>query len=289
MSDTTSSIPAPLHIGLARKIIIFLTLVLLFVLGGVLLLEAELTEHNPLIKEVLTLLGSALVISVPVSYVYKLTFRPLDDEKHAADLKLLLDDKIDSLTKSRYVFRLGAIQECIDFPTVFRGLKKGQQLYWLDTWAPAFDAFQLNMEEALKKGADIRMLILDPSSKMCQLRAQEIGGAIGAGFLESQALFLKTMENMQQRTSTADGKLEIRTYDELLGIPCYIVCENDKPIHGWSSLYLGDATGVTFPHFFWEGGEGSVLDEIYKYVKEKWERNKPNAIRAAGSAQTVSA
>lgn len=283
MEQARKALQNPFTVSLAKKIIIGLSIGMLFLLGGVLLFAANSVATNSILKEVLTLLGGALVISIPASFVYKLTFRPLDDEKQAGDLKKLLDEKIDSLMKSRHQFKLASIQDHIDFQQLFDELQEGESLYWLDTWAPRSDAFQINMEKCLQRGANIKMLILDPSSEMCKHRALEIVGPIGRGFCASQAAFLERMKGIQKETSTKepstnDGTLEIRTYDELLGVPSYIVCQDNKPIRGWSSLYLGDATGYRYPHFHWEGGDDSVLNLIYNYVREKWERNQGNAI-----------
>lgn len=265
---------------LERTWAVVLTIAFSFILGLLLLLLSKYYFETFIPKTISGLLGAYLTISVIVNLMHKWFLKPSEDLSKINDIETLIDNKIDNvlLNTTKYGFD-GLIDE-MDFRSLFDNLSKGDILWWLDTYAPGHSAWENNMKQALIRGANINMLILSPNaSLLIKSRAIELGGQFTEQrFLADLQRFLDTMTHIKDETESAKGKLDIRLYDETLGIPIYVVAEKGEPKYAYTSFYLCSPTAVSFPHIKWKSVNDGGITSLIAYILKKWERNADTAI-----------
>lgn len=171
------------------------------------------------------------------------------------------------------------IMKGIEFRVLFDGLKPGDHLYWLDTFAPDNYLWIGHVQEAARRGAVMKFLVLSPHSELARMRAAELGG-----LYQNNENFIKNLTMFAQQLGAARNELsieqrpniDIRVYSDLLGCPIYLVRRDDTPIRAFSSLYLSKGTRTGFPHFEWKNSETyGLIQEFDKYIVEKWKRSTP--------------
>ncbi len=119
-------------------------------------------------------------------------------------------------------------------------------------------------------------MVLSPKSKYAVDRAKEIGGTYTpAKFKSELKSFKESLEMIQKETETKPGALDIVEYLDRPGMPVYLVVKSNGTAFGFSSFFLGEPTGVAFPHMKWTMAEFSVVQPLLEYVEAKWKRNRP--------------
>jgi hypothetical protein len=244
----------------------------------------KLEEVEGSIEEKFSQVKDSLIYEIDKHFDQKIdeemmNFRILHNEI-VEQLKKKLDEELVQARK----FGLSRIENKLPIENLFGDLKPGDTLWWLDTFCPGHNAWIHNVKEALLRGASINMLILNPESDFCRLRAEEVLGNPTHTTVESyQDELRKFLRNFCELKKQFDektnldysghvGRLDIVTYDDLLGVPCYVVTKDNVPIYAYSSMYLAHSTGVDFPHLFWSHGD--MLKNLYIYVKNKYEKAK---------------
>jgi hypothetical protein len=257
-----------------RKEIVILTNLLAFTLGMIFLLLSKYYFKIAIWVTVFGLLGAYLTISVIVNLFHRAFLKPYEEDTRRKELQSLLDVRINDIlgNSSKYGFA-GFIPE-MDFKGLFNDLNKDDELWWLDTYAPAHELWEDNLRGAIARGAHIRMLVLSPNSPNAVHRAKEIGGTYTPErFKNELKSFKEAMEIVENETEKTSGTLEIIEYGDLPSLPLYVVTRNREPLHAYSSLFLTKPTAVAFPHMKWCVGERSILKLLLQYVQDKWERN----------------
>jgi hypothetical protein len=157
-----------------------------------------------------------------------------------------------------------------DFSLIFRTARKGETVWWLDTYCPRKDEFFDDLKKAFARGVNVRMLIIEPDCDNAKYRAEELEGTEDTGESWQSGLsdFIHKVDLIAERFK---GNIEIRFYRDLPCIPMYLICKDSRPRLGWFSIYLGRAT-AHFTHF--ELKSSSLLSEMAKYYDAKWERNQ---------------
>jgi hypothetical protein len=262
---------------LRRKFIVFV-LIFLFLVGLVLFIVSAAFVTCELWKTVLNIIGAFLAVSVATSFLYSVTLRPRDDAVRKEELRDLLDQKVEEIIEGRLVYGLdGFIQE-MDYAQLFDDLNKGDELWWLDTYAPVYKAWIEHMGKAIDRGAKIKMLALDPRCQNADHRAEEIKGELYSPrrFKSELKNFIDNVSIYIKEKSGEEAAFLLRKYKDLPCIPIYLVCRENKPIYAYTSFFLGAPTGVEFPHMGWRSGERGLLNHFFDYIKNKWDRNGPS-------------
>jgi hypothetical protein len=255
-----------------RKLLVFLVLLLVLVSGVACLIVAEAFHPPQPWKWLLDAIGGFLAISVAASFVYSATLRRLDDAQRADELRGILDEQVDRLR-----YGLGEFSKEMNYSQLFDDLRSGDELWWLDTYAPGHKVWINHLRDAVSRGAKIRMLVIDPTSRSTLLRAIEIGELYDeARFQADINTFINDLSKYVGRRG--DGLLELRKYSDLPCIPMYLVRRNGRPAYGYTSFFLTEPTGVEFPHIRWQAGQRSLLDDFFTYIEKKWKRNNKNKI-----------
>lgn len=270
-----------------RSVVTVLVLALLFLGGLVLLIVSAAYVTSQLWKMVLNVIGAFLAVSVVASFLYSVTLRPHDDAVRKRELVELLDEKMEDLIPGRFRYGLGEFRSKMDFAQLFDDLKKGDELWWLDTYAPGHKLWIDHMREAVHRGAKIKILALNPTCQNADYRAEEIGGLYTDTFKSELQSFINDILICTKEKSREGGCLELRQYSDLPCIPIYLVCRENKPIYAYTSFFLGAPTGVEFPHICWRPGELSLLSHFFDYIKKKWDRNEPRLISKKSSPGNI--
>lgn len=163
----------------------------------------------------------------------------------------------------------------MDFAALFARLQPGQILYWLDTFCPGHESWLPEMQRALARGARVVMLLLDTNSKTAHKRARELATCYGEQkFLRDLEEFNNAMKECQRHAAKHGcGSLTLVIYDDLLGSPSYVVCDDhDEPMYGYSSEYLCGPS-VIARHFSWTAHHPDELKARLEYILAKLRRN----------------
>lgn len=265
-----------------------LVMTILFLFGAIMTIIASGDVAPGIFARLLQTAGSALMVSIPGYLIYRIIHSLSTEEKQRALLERLsrehrdaVRDHVDNLlpvVRDKRIFGLDRIIPSMDFNALFDDLETGDELYWLDTYAPPFLQFQNSIEDALRRGAILNFLVISGHSSLLEMRAIELGTLFDPKkFANQVAEFVDMLHLCQQHTKTCLGKLRIAFYDDLLGSPMYVVIKGGKAIYCYSSMYLSRPTGVKlFPHFRWTPGEPedrSFLHFHKEYILAKWEKS----------------
>jgi hypothetical protein len=169
---------------------------------------------------------------------------------------------------SRYV----RLAKNMDFGELFVSLRPGQTLYWLDTFCPTHREWLPEMLTAVARGAHIRMLLLDPSADSARKRAAELATCYGERqFMDDLGRFNEAIQRAAAECEKRyEGTLRWKMYNNLLGAPMYIVCDDaGVPIYGYSSEYLCNPSIIS-QHYCWNSHHVEELEARLSYVVGKW-------------------
>ncbi len=250
--------------------------ILLVFLGGFLCLVISRQIQNQLFSLILDLVGGFLVVGIPLEILRELFFEEANRASFVAQVSQVFDDKIDAELIQARKIGLNRIENSLPIKKIFDELQPGDTLWWLDTFSPGHKTWIDYAKRAVQRGASLNMLILDPNSPFCAMRAKEIGELFTSeSFIAELSLFIADFKEFQRNLNKQKkllGHMEILLYNDLLGVPCYIVTRADKPIYAYSSMYLAKPTGVDFPHFYWN--QGPMCEILFDYVKKKYDSIK---------------
>ena len=228
--------------------------------------------------------GIFLAASVAIPFVYEIFLRAEDREIYINDLSDVLNSKINILIPDCHKYGLVGFDDKLDFSSLFDGLNADCELLWLDTYCPSFKDFLTDIEKAIKKGASVRMLVIDPECENARNRALEI-----EGIHFEPDIFCKEIENFIENLERCDvnelnnshGSLEIRSYSDLPCIPMYIILNKNKPIRGYTSYFLTKPTAY-FVHSEWTAIEGGLLEYFHGYFEQKWSNHAETTLFKKG-------
>lgn len=207
------------------------------------------------------------LLLLPVSFVVLLDRIMLRDE-----LLRIVETQIDQrLYKNLAKHGVQELYPRFSHDRIFDEAKQGGEIKILDTYIPTFDNYRPAMERALRRKYKMKFLIMDKDHGYAKARADEIrfseskfkGGI--QSYLESIAT--TATENR------AENLVEVRLYDNLPGIPLYII-KNQKQTKLYFSLFLGKAS-INLPHFEVVKTEGAeeTFNMFDDYFHKKWKRH----------------
>lgn len=226
-----------------------------------------------LVTRVVSSLGSFMIVAGLYTNSIRPFFANFERARERNELLALFDSSLDRLANNVFRFGLTEIRTEMSFDALFDGLQHGDELWWLDTYAPNHTGWQTKLENALARGANVRMLVLDPSSAMGELRANELPKRFTPEVFHNELIvFLRDMTSIARESGRA-GRMELRIYKDLLGCPIYMVRRGGTVQYVYSSMYLGVATGTGFPHLRWkpEMQDNDVTRYFVSYYSRKWD------------------
>lgn len=220
-------------------------------------------------------IGIFLAASVAIPFVYDIFLRAEDRKIYISDMRGVFDSKINALIPGCHKYGLVGFHNKLDFQSLFERLEADCELLWLDTYCPRYKDFLTDLEKAIKRGASVRMLVIDPNCKNAENRALEIEGPhfTPENFCAETESFIKNLKNCDMNNlnnlNNSHGSLEIRSYSDLPCIPMYIFLYKNKPIRGYTSYFLTQPTAY-FVHSEWTAIKGGLLEYFHGYFEQKW-------------------
>jgi hypothetical protein len=108
------------------------------------------------------------------------------------------------------------------------------------------------------------------------MRAREIvePGYGPHAFGASAQAFLDQLIGAMRRVTDEVGRLEVRTYDDLPGIPMYLRRVDGQLTNGVTGFFLTEPS-FNSVHVRWENVSGGLLDGFLRYFEHKWESSDP--------------
>jgi hypothetical protein len=270
-----------------------------FAIGIICLLISKQIQNDDTYSLIFELVGAFLVVAIPLEILREFFFEKANKEAFVKEVGELFDEKIEKANRKAFVTEVSnlfdekiegaaklGLNSIIDslsadrLSEIFGTLKPGDILWWHYTYCPGHKMWRDSVTKAVKRGASVKMLVLDPESQFSAMRAEEIGYSKDS-FDRELRLFIGDFEESQkilENEKDSLGHLEIVRYDGLLGVPCIVVTRrdqsgNDSPFRAYSSTYLSRPTGVNFPHFVWNWTKkDDMCDTLYQYVRGKYDR-----------------
>ncbi len=259
--------------SLRDKLVVAATITI-FLAGVVLMVVSDSLADEGTWKPILQSMGSFTAVTVGLGFLYKTTIRAHDERSLEKKLISALDKKFDKAFVGCTTYGIEGFVDDISFPDIFDSLVEGQTLWWLDTYDPNHHGWHENLDKALERGVNAKFLVLDPQSPLTAMRAEELGPMYaGNAFKAALEAFLERLRVCLGHAQNRKGSLEVVKYEDLPCAPIYVVEEGGVPIRAYSSLFLGKATAVRFPHLQWRNSNGGYINEMFDYLKDKWERN----------------
>jgi len=162
----------------------------------------------------------------------------------------------------------------LNISELFDQLQEGDELLWLDTYAPSLHLCIERFDNAIRRGAKIRILALMPDSTIAKLRGSEIKqpGFSQELFLTDLKLFINELSRLVSRHDI--NSLQVRIYTDLPGIPMYIRLRDGIPVWGLSGFFLSRAS-ENFAHIEWTFAENGMLKYFTEYFNNKWNNAQP--------------
>lgn len=254
-------------------------------LGGYVLYYLTQDEHG-FVLELLNHVGLFLAAVVAVHFIYELLIKRNDQAAMRREVSESVIATINAFMPSFQKWGFQGFQEDPDFREIFGRLRSGDELLWLDTYAPSRAVVATNIAAALERGARVRMLAIAPDADTAKLRAREIRqpGFTEQSFLDDLASFIEVVRAIRQPAGRAS--LELRLYHDLPCVPMYIQKRGGVPIRGYTSYFLSHAS-ENFAHTRWAFADDGMLKHFAAYFETKWADAKPCAPRHARKEATA--
>ena len=267
------SINPPGLFELIKQILVYKTAliaIIIVILGAFFLIVPELFGTNDKWTPVFRILGTVFLPTGFIGFIYEyllrisllqLMRRQIDDALQVFPIILndSLEARFSTLSKELYTtnrFRFAGLVDVHDVMSTDLESRFGQasrSIRILQTWIPDFVAVENQFQSAIKKGASLRILLLDPLSQHAVFRNQEVGftsSDVVSGFINMN---LADLTKFCQDHPECAKKIEVRLYDS-------------SPV---CSLYASDETYVL--GLFWRGrkaiqGPQFVIEATDSYI-----------------------
>lgn len=213
--------------------------------------------------------GLFLAAVVAVHFIYELLVKKHERASALHEVTQAVNATVDALFPAFRHWGFYGFSNALELTEIFKQLEKGDELLWLDTYAPSRHVISPQIVEAVTKGAHVKMLALSPDSAVARMRAGEISLA---GFSEKQfigdlSLFIETMRDSTKGID--NGTFELRLYADLPCVPMYIHRRNKVPLRGLTGYFLGMPSEHS-AHILWTFAPGGMLESFTSYFDCKW-------------------
>ncbi len=174
-----------------------------------------------------------------------------------------VDDIVINSTKRGF---LGITDKELDFGEIMRGLYPGDDVYWLITFDPRYKHHCRELEHAIKKGINFRMVILK-DCHIAELRGHEVIGFGFEEFREYTRLFLSSLKDIAERIDDRNGgSLGVFVSDALPCVPLFIIIRKQlRVVEIYSSFYLSEPVG-RMPYLHWK----TELNKEFSFENQDW-------------------
>jgi len=243
---------------------------LVFLLAGIGAYLAAAAIGSGTAEAILQSVGGFLIGTVVIGYAYQYFLGEETENRTIAKLDEVLSQRIDEYFPGACHYGFDGF--ATEVPrTVFDDLGEGDELCWLDTYSPDLRLFVRPLCKAVRRGAHLRMLVIDPNSKAAALRATEITevGYEISSFREDTIDFLAVLERAAADLKDSPGTLEVRCYQDLPCIPMYLRLRDGAATTGITGYFLSEPSFDTV-HIKWHSTPTGMLAGFQRYFEHKW-------------------
>ncbi len=225
------------------------------------------TGQHGFFPELINHIGLFLSAVVAVHFIHELLIKKEEQAAMRKEISDVVATTINTFMPSFEKWGFQGFEDILEYNVIFEPLIDGDELLWLDTYAPARVEVVNLVSMALKKGAIIKMLAIAPESDTAKLRAKEIEqrGLTEQAFLTDLNSFIDQLRQIE----TEERNLEVRLYDDLPCVPMYIHRRGGVPIRGFTSYFLSHAS-ENFAHARWGFANNGMLKHFTEYFDRKW-------------------
>lgn len=250
------------------SIIAFVSCTLLYLVGAAI---AENWKSASWLGNAIRVLSVALFPSIIVGLIdHGYTM-----ERATAETAERLEMLFARHSQGREEFGLVAVHNSMDYIGMFQSLRGGDRLLWLDTYCPSHGSFLRHMIDALERGAQIDMLVINTECDNARHRSHEI---VGSSYTED--FFIQDVTLFRERVLVETRRVGVQCfrmiqYDDLPCAPMYIIYRSNTLSSGFSSMFLTEPTAY-FIHLEWSHVPGGMLQYMESYVRNKLDRALTN-------------
>lgn len=225
--------------------------------------------------ELLHHVGLFLAAVVAVHFIYELLVKRDEEAAMRREVAAAVTTTINAFMPSFEKWGFQGFQDNLDLRDIFERLRSGDELLWLDTYAPSRAVVVGHITAALARGAKVRMLAIAPTAHTAKFRAKEIQqpGFTEQTFLDDLGSFIDALCVTAKQTAPS-GALELKLYHDLPCVPMYIHKRGGIPIRGFTSYFLAHAS-ENFAHAKWTFADDGMLKYFSEYFEAKWANAKP--------------
>lgn len=242
--------------------------VFLFLMGYVLYVSTD--KLTGFVYEMIHHAGLFLSAVVAVHFIHEIFVRREEGMALRAEIADVIAETVDRIFPAHYTWGLRGFVHTPNLPDLFDRLEAGDELLWLDTYAPSLHLTMEKLNGAMDRGASVRMLALLPDSTVARFRGREIKqpGFSEERFLADLKLFVGEV-SCQASAHRDTGSLNVRLYEDLPCIPMYVHIRGGVPVRGLTSFFLARAS-ESFAHIEWTIAEQGMLPHFVEYFENKW-------------------
>jgi len=234
--------------------------------------------------ELLHHVGLFISAVVAVHFIYELLVKRDDQAELRREVSSAVATTISAVMPAFEKWGFQGFQDDLEFAEVFDHLEKGDELLWLDTYAPSRAVVIDGITSALSRGVKIRMLAIAPDSTTAKLRAAEISqpGFDEKTFLADLSSFIAALRDVakaQGKNNKSDKEelFELKLFEDLPCVPMYIHRRGGVPYRGFTGYFLSNAS-EHFAHIRWTFADRGMLSYFSEYFDDKWTRAKPGIV-----------
>lgn len=153
-------------------------------------------------------------------------------------------------------------------------LKNGDRVFWLDTRISGqTDEGVSKLEEALRIGVSIRLLVMHPENTCMNARFEEIQtrGTYDE-YVQEFGAQKTQLDGLKEEADKEKWDFEVEYYRDLPGLPILILRQGDHE-EAYTGFYLNSVAN-DFARIRWQSAKESFLDQLQNYFDKKFQLSK---------------
>jgi hypothetical protein len=254
------------------RLVVSLIVVISFLGAIIFFLLMLIFRENPLLYDIFKTLMLLFAITLIIRILDKVFFK----EQLKGEIDKVITEKLEIYSHFQK-YGLEKIQDTFDFKKIFSEVEDNGELKILDTYIPTYAEFLPQLTEALKRNVKIKILYVNPYSRISKLRSEELGEEY------KEPIFSKGVEGYisqiacKAKETGLIKNIELSYYEDLPCVPMYFIKNKNKPSKLFFSFFLSKES-VNYYHFEIIEKPGGIFTDFEKYFDIKWKKNEINKL-----------
>lgn len=244
-------------------------------------IEGKLLPFFEILQELGYFLAAAVAVHAAYFFFIK-TEEKTEEESSLAEMRAVFHEEVHSSMEAIFggVHKWGFVRfhERFDRGSVFKNLKAGDELCWLDAGDPGSDALD-SLRIAATEGVKIRVLALQPGSEVAEWRSLEVQLDRNECNRRIQS-FIDGVRSVVSAASQSRGvpvppqSEWLRQYADLPAVPMCIVRRINGEVSAYTGFFLNKKSSH-LPYIEWSGRADTgelLVRSLCAYYEDKWKR-----------------